>query len=86
MIIGCGGGLFEELWVFNEEFVVWVVYDFDVFVILVVGYEIDFVLSDFFVDVWVVMLIVVVEFVVLDYCDLEEWLVECKYCLFVVIR
>lgn len=74
LIVGRGGGLIEELWVFNEEIVVWVIFVFYILIILVVGYEMDFMISDFVVDIRVVILIGVVEIVVLYIIDLIEWI------------
>lgn len=79
LIVGCGGGFIEDLWVFNEECVVEVIFEFCFFVIFSVGYEIDIILVDFVVDCRVVILIVVVEFVILVIkIDILFWIIECE--------
>lgn len=75
LIVGCGGGLIEEFWVFNEESVVCVIFIFIIFVILVVGYEIDFIIVDFVVDFCVFILIGVVELVVFYISEIIERLI-----------
>lgn len=70
LIVGCGGGFIEELWVFNEEMVVRVIFKSEIFIILVVGYEMDFIIVDFVVDLCVLILIVVVELVVFNIIEL----------------
>lgn len=86
LIVGRGGGLIEELWVFNEEIVVWVIFVFVILVILVVGYEIDFIISDFVVDIWAVILMGVVEIVVFYMMDLMEWIKMVEVCLIRVMQ
>lgn len=66
----------EDFWGFNEEIVVCVVVVLDIFLILVVGYEIDMILIDFVFDKCVLMLIVVVEFVVFVWLELMGWMDE----------
>lgn len=77
MIIGCGGGLIEDLWLFNEEKVVWVIYAVIILIILLVGYEIDVIIVDMVVDVCAVMLMAAVELVVLvlneELLRISEW-------------
>lgn len=63
MIVGCGGGLLEDLWSFNDECVVWVIFISCILVVSVVGYEMDVIIVDFVVDLCVLMLSVVVEVV-----------------------
>lgn len=63
LLVCCGGGLIEDLWLFNDEVLVCVIVVSELLVVSGVGYEIDFMIVDFVVDLCVLMLIGVVEFV-----------------------
>jgi exodeoxyribonuclease VII large subunit len=51
IIVGRGGGSFEDLWEFNEESVARAIYLSRVPVISAVGHEIDFTIADFVADI-----------------------------------
>jgi exodeoxyribonuclease VII large subunit len=51
IIVGRGGGSFEDLWEFNEESVARAIYFSRIPVISAVGHEVDFTISDFVADV-----------------------------------
>ncbi|MEJ2542768.1 MAG: exodeoxyribonuclease VII large subunit [Calditrichaceae bacterium] len=50
LIVGRGGGSYEDLWAFNEEIVARAIYNSKIPVISAVGHEIDFTISDFVAD------------------------------------
>ena len=50
MIVGRGGGSFEDLWPFNEEIVARAIYHSKIPIVSAVGHEIDFTIADFVAD------------------------------------
>jgi exodeoxyribonuclease VII large subunit len=50
IIVGRGGGSYEDLWAFNEEIVARAIYGSNIPIISAVGHEIDFTISDFVSD------------------------------------
>ena len=50
LIVGRGGGSYEDLWAFNEEVVARAIHESAIPVISAVGHEIDFTISDFVAD------------------------------------
>jgi len=66
IVIICGGGLFEDFLLFSNEMFVCVVVVVVIFVVSVIGYEVDMFLFDLVVDVCVLMFMDVVKFVVFD--------------------
>ncbi|HKY99827.1 MAG TPA: exodeoxyribonuclease VII large subunit [Rhabdochlamydiaceae bacterium] len=51
LIVGRGGGSFEDLWAFNEEIVAQAIYQSQIPIISAVGHETDFSIADFVADV-----------------------------------
>lgn len=50
LIVGRGGGSYEDLWAFNEKIVAYAIYNCTIPVISAVGHEIDFTIADFVAD------------------------------------
>ncbi len=50
LIVGRGGGSYEDLWAFNEKIVAYTIYNCTIPVISAVGHEIDFTIADFVAD------------------------------------
>lgn len=51
LIVGRGGGSFEDLWEFNDEAVVSAIYKSKIPVVTAIGHETDFTLADFAADI-----------------------------------
>lgn len=50
LIVGRGGGSYEDLWAFNEKNVAYAIYNCTIPVISAVGHEIDYTIADFVAD------------------------------------
>src|SRR5246500_5132308 len=76
IIVGRGGGSFEDLWEFNEESVAQAIYLSRVPVISAVGHEIDFTIADFVADIRAPTPSAAAELIVPDICALRADLVS----------
>ncbi|MCR5323291.1 MAG: exodeoxyribonuclease VII large subunit [Lachnospiraceae bacterium] len=76
IIIGRGGGSFEDLFEFNDEDLARAVYDCSIPVISAVGHEIDYTICDFVSDLRAPTPSAAAELAVYDYSKLYESLVE----------
>ncbi|MEA1960244.1 MAG: exodeoxyribonuclease VII large subunit [Bacillota bacterium] len=72
IIVGRGGGSFEDLMAFNSETVVYAIVDSVIPVISAVGHEVDFSLSDFAADMRAATPTQAAALAVPDYRELEE--------------
>lgn len=72
MLVGRGGGSYEDLWAFNEEIVARAIYGSAIPVISCVGHEIDFTIADFVADVRAPTPSAAAELVVKNKADLEN--------------
>lgn len=71
IVVVRGGGSMEDLYFFNDEKIVDVLYLVKIFSMLVIGYESDFLLSDLVVDLRVFMFLNVMEIL---FFSSDEWL------------
>jgi exodeoxyribonuclease VII large subunit len=78
MIVGRGGGSFEDLWAFNQEIVARAIFASPVPVISAVGHEIDFTIADFVADHRAPTPTAAAEMVVPRLADLEHQIVTLK--------
>jgi exodeoxyribonuclease VII large subunit len=74
IILGRGGGSFEDLWPFNEEVVARAIFESRIPIISAVGHEIDFTISDFVADVRAATPSAAAEIVVLSDDEIREFL------------
>lgn len=74
MIVGRGGGSFEDLMAFNDEAVARAIFDCETPVISAVGHETDFTISDFVADLRVSTPTAAAEAAVYDYAAFENML------------
>lgn len=75
MIVGRGGGSFEDLWAFNQEVVARAIFASPVPIISAVGHEIDFTIADFVADHRAPTPTAAAEMVVPRFADLEHQIV-----------
>lgn len=78
LIVGRGGGSFEDLWAFNEPAVAAAVHNCSIPVISAVGHEIDFSICDFVADVRAATPSAAAELAVPEYASLQDVLMSLK--------
>jgi exodeoxyribonuclease VII large subunit len=78
IIVGRGGGSFEDLWEFNEESVARAIYLSRIPVISAVGHEVDFTISDFVADVRAPTPSAAAEILAADVMKLQGDLTACR--------
>jgi len=81
IIIGRGGGSFEDLMAFNSEEVVKAIYDSKIPVISAVGHEVDFSLSDMAADLRAATPTQAAQMAVPDLASLKKDIANCQQCL-----
>lgn len=78
LIVGRGGGSYEDLWAFNEKVVAYAIYNCTIPVISAVGHEIDFTIADFVADLRAPTPTGAAEMAVLNMADLFTFLEQIK--------
>lgn len=78
LIVGRGGGSFEDLFPFSEEIVARAIYDCNIPIVSAVGHEIDFAISDFVADLRAATPTAAAELVVPNMTDMLNYLNQVK--------
>lgn len=78
LIVGRGGGSFEDLFPFSEEIVARAIYECNIPVVSAVGHEIDFAISDFVADLRAATPTAAAELVVPNMVDMLNYLTQVK--------
>lgn len=81
LIVGRGGGSIEDLWAFNTEVVARTIFECETPIILAVGHEIDFTISDFVADCRAETPSAAAEIAVFDYKEYIDKLLSIQYTL-----
>ena len=86
LLVGRGGGSYEDLWAFNEEIVARAIADSRIPIISCVGHEVDFTIADFVADLRAATPSAAAELVVRNKTELTERVDNLKHSLVRTIR
>jgi len=86
LLVGRGGGSYEDLWAFNEEIVARAIYNSGIPVVSCVGHEVDFTIADFVADVRAPTPSAAAELVVRNKSDLADKIKRIKASLVILIN